>query len=146
MSAGNSITTTITGKPDKPSPDFPLTAHPTGRWCKKIKGKLHYFGIWAKPAEALQRYKDFLDGKPRPKRKKPRHHQAGKPKDFPLTRTHQVDGARRSAANSTTSVPSPIRKQPWISGSTRRMTSWAAARHAQSNRTGPHYETWPTAT
>jgi integrase len=30
----------------KPYDGFPLTAHPTGRWCKKIRGKLHYFGRW----------------------------------------------------------------------------------------------------
>ncbi len=24
--------------------DFPLTRHPRGYWCKKVKGKLHYFG------------------------------------------------------------------------------------------------------
>lgn len=24
--------------------DFPLTKHPRGYWCKKVKGKLHYFG------------------------------------------------------------------------------------------------------
>ena len=28
----------------KPYEGFPLTPHPTGRWCKKIRGKLHYFG------------------------------------------------------------------------------------------------------
>src|SRR5262245_13492906 len=31
-------------RPSKPYPDFPLTAHPAGYWCKKIRGKLHYFG------------------------------------------------------------------------------------------------------
>jgi integrase len=31
-------------KPSKPYPEFPLTAHPAGYWCKKIRGKLHYFG------------------------------------------------------------------------------------------------------
>ena len=28
----------------KPYPEFPLTAHPSGRWCKKHKGKQLYFG------------------------------------------------------------------------------------------------------
>jgi integrase len=28
----------------KPHAAFPLTPHPSGRWCKKIKGRLHYFG------------------------------------------------------------------------------------------------------
>lgn len=28
----------------KPHPDFPLSVHPSGHWCKKVKGKLHYFG------------------------------------------------------------------------------------------------------
>jgi integrase len=63
-----------TGKPDKPAkpyPEFPLTAHPAGYWCKKIKGKIHYFGPWSYPDAALKKYleqKDALHAgrKPRP--------------------------------------------------------------------------------
>jgi len=36
------------------SDKFPLTLHPTGQYCKKIRGKLYYFGT-DKP-QALQRY------------------------------------------------------------------------------------------
>jgi len=36
------------------SDKFPLTLHPTGQYCKKIKGKLYYFGTDKKIA--LQRY------------------------------------------------------------------------------------------
>jgi integrase len=43
-------------KPSKPRPDFPLTAHPVGQWCKKIRGKIHYFGPWADPDAALANY------------------------------------------------------------------------------------------
>src|SRR5262245_45911286 len=43
-------------KPAKPYAEFPLTAHPAGYWCKKIRGKTHYFGPWADPDAALAKY------------------------------------------------------------------------------------------
>ena len=43
-------------KPDKPRRDFPLSPANNGQWCKKIRGKIHYFGIWSNPEAAEHEY------------------------------------------------------------------------------------------
>jgi integrase len=70
-------------KPSKPTPDFPLYAHRSGQWAKKINGRTHYFGPWDAPQAAMRQYNGWLEGKkPPPPAKK----QTKKPHpDFPLT-------------------------------------------------------------
>jgi len=46
----------LKAKPKKPFPTFPLTAHPNGQWCKKVRGKVRFFGVWADPKSALEEY------------------------------------------------------------------------------------------
>jgi hypothetical protein len=51
----------VQSKPAKPYPDFPLTAHPAGYWCKQILGKIHYFGPWDDPDGAFAKYLEQQD-------------------------------------------------------------------------------------
>jgi integrase len=37
---------TTASKPNKPYPEFPLYAHATKRWAKKVKGKTWFYGPW----------------------------------------------------------------------------------------------------
>lgn len=46
-------------KPEKPRSDFPLFPHAAGKWAKKIKGKMHYFGRWDDPDGAIAEYERF---------------------------------------------------------------------------------------
>ncbi|MHB8956534.1 MAG: tyrosine-type recombinase/integrase [Pirellulaceae bacterium] len=60
MSKSN--TKTSAGKTEKPYPDFPLFMHATGRWAKKIRGRLEYFGSRADGSQnALDNYLAWRD-------------------------------------------------------------------------------------
>ena len=63
-------------KPAKPRPDFPLFPHATGRWAKKVRQKLVYFGKIADDPKGekalalwLEQKDELLAGRtPRPNR------------------------------------------------------------------------------
>ncbi|HEX4413485.1 MAG TPA: hypothetical protein VH107_07625, partial [Lacipirellulaceae bacterium] len=55
---------TLASRPAKPRGDFPLFPHASGRWAKKVRGKLAYFGRWdqdPKGTEALKLWADQKD-------------------------------------------------------------------------------------
>ena len=50
-----------TKRPAKPHPDFPLFPHQNGQWCKKVRGKHRFFGVWPDPDAALAKWLDQKD-------------------------------------------------------------------------------------
>ncbi len=73
-------------KPEKPSKDFPLFPHSNGQWAKKVKGHMHFFGVWADHEKALETWlkdKDaLLAGMPRPSRSSPGAQHSGTMRDL----------------------------------------------------------------
>jgi integrase len=49
-------------KTEKPYAEFPLQKHSSGQWCKKIAGKLYYFGsgTWQEALERFQKEHDSI--------------------------------------------------------------------------------------
>lgn len=47
----------------KPHPDFPLFAHATDRWAKKIRGKFHYFGKVSTDTQGTAAMEKWLEEK-----------------------------------------------------------------------------------
>jgi integrase len=57
----NSTKTKAAKKLTKPRPDFPLFPHATGRWAKKIRQRLHYFGKVADDPNGQAALEKWLD-------------------------------------------------------------------------------------
>jgi len=49
-------------RPSKPRPDFPLNIHnKTGYWCKKVRGRVDYFGKVADGPKGVAALEQWLE-------------------------------------------------------------------------------------
>ncbi|HJN07074.1 MAG TPA: hypothetical protein QF564_00160 [Pirellulaceae bacterium] len=67
-------------KPAKPE-GSPLYPHNSGKWAKKIRGKLHYFGRWDDHDAALKQYestREALESGVDPAHSTPKLHRLGR--------------------------------------------------------------------
>ena len=55
----NSNTKTTVQKPGKPYEGFPMFAHPSGMWAKKVRGKLVYIGSWRNDPDGTAALEQF---------------------------------------------------------------------------------------
>jgi integrase len=67
---------TVLAKPDKPYPEFPLYAHNTKRWAKKVKGRTVFFGPWDNWQAAFEHYEYAMPYLKQGKTPPPRDEQA----------------------------------------------------------------------
>lgn len=56
-------------RPTKPYPQFPLSPHASGKWARRIQGKVKYFGKWDDPTSALEEMERYLASIPPPRKK-----------------------------------------------------------------------------
>jgi len=63
MSNSNRRTSCGKARPKKPGKDFPLYAHATGRWAKKVRGKVFYFTKWSEDPKGVAALEQWLGQK-----------------------------------------------------------------------------------
>ena len=83
----------------KPHPDYPLYAHASGQWAKRVRNKVHYFGRWADPDAALAKWlkeKDDLLAGREPEKRRRADYRAARPTSSWRSKQRLVDSGELS--------------------------------------------------